>query len=127
MVYDFINIHGCSKRCSNSRNICCRTNYVVVLLCGYYQSFLFRSGSWEDYRQVSLENAASSPESAALPEARIYYDNFAIKGYCNYIAGDMAMVPVVLNDNQLVTKEGYNSTKIQLQFRGPSVMEMGAC
>ena len=89
------------------------------------ESFLFRSGSWEDYRQVSLENAASSPESAALPEARIYYDNFAIKGYCNYIAGDMAMVPVVLNDNQLVTKEGYNSTKIQLQFRGPSVMEMG--
>ena len=89
------------------------------------ESFIFQDGTWKDYQDVALENAANNPELSMIPGAQMFYDNFAIKGYCNYIAGDMAMVAEVLNDKNLVPREGYNSTKIRLSFRGLSGMEMG--
>ena len=89
------------------------------------ESYIFRDGAWEDYQEVALENAANNPEIAMLGEGRVFCDNFPIKGYCNYMAGDMEMVADVLNEKQLVAKEGYNSTKIRLVFRGPSEMVMG--
>ena len=89
------------------------------------ESFIFRDGTWKDYQGVARENAANNTEIAMIEGSQAFYDNFAIKGYCNEMAGDMEMVAEVLNDKQLVAKEGYNSTKIRLAFRGPSVMEMG--
>ena len=89
------------------------------------ESFIFRDGKWEDYREAALESAANNPEIAMIGEGEAFYDNFAIKGYCNYIAGDMEMVAEVLNDKPLVALEDHNSTKIRLSFRGPSAMEMG--
>ena len=89
------------------------------------ESFVFQGGAWKDYQWVSKENIANNPETAPLPEGSAVCDNFPIKGYCNYMAGDMAMVPDVLNKGQLVLREGYDSTKIKLYFRGPSSMEMG--
>ena len=88
------------------------------------ESFVFEDGAWKDYQTVAPEYAASDPEYSTVPEGSLFFDNLPIKGYCNYITGDMAMAPDILN-NQLVAKEGYNSTKIKLYFRGPSVMEMG--
>ena len=100
------------------------TNPIAVI--NENESFVFQDGTWEDYRSSSRRNADNDPEIAAIEAAgnQVYFDNFPIKGYCNYIAGDIAMVPDVL-DKKLVAKDGHNSTKIKLYFRGPSAMEMG--
>ena len=89
------------------------------------ESFLFRDDAWADYQQIARENAENNTDVSAIPGAKAFYDNFAIKGYCNRIAGDMAMVPYVLAEKPLLTKEGYNTTRIKLYFRGSSQMEMG--
>ena len=69
------------------------------------ESFLFRNGAWADYQQIARENAENNTDVSAIPGAKAFYDNFAIKGYCNRIAGDMAMVPYVLAEKPLLTKE----------------------
>ena len=91
------------------------------------ESFVFQNGAWVDYQWAAPENAAGRPEYAAAEATgiKMYFDNFPIKGYCNYIAGDMAMVPEVLNEQALVPMEGYNTTKVRLSFQGTSTMEMG--
>ena len=91
------------------------------------ESFIFQNGAWVDYQWAAPENAAGRPEyeTAEATGTKMYFDNFPIKGYCNYIAGDMAMVPEVLNEQALVPMEGYNTTKIRLNFQGTSTMEMG--
>ncbi|MBR4576195.1 MAG: hypothetical protein IKO25_03255 [Clostridia bacterium] len=99
------------------------TNPVAVI--NKNESFLFRDGAWEDYRETALRNAENNMEIKAIPGGQAVCDNFAIKGYCNYIAGDIAMVPSVLAEKALVAMEGYNTTKIKLFFRGSSWMEMG--
>ena len=94
------------------------------------ESFLFQNGRWEDYSAASQDYLSSNPTIAAITESaesgtQAYFDNFPIKGYCNYIAGDTAMILDVQSDKALAAREGYNSTKIKLYFRGPSSMEMG--
>ena len=88
------------------------------------ESFIYKDGAWVDYLNASGEIEVLSPEIMAYTGGQTFFDNFAIKGYCNYIAGDMAMTPDVLN-KKMVAMEGYNSTKIKLYFRGVPEMEMG--
>ncbi len=88
------------------------------------ESFIYRDGAWKDYRDATEEIEVVSPEVLAFMGGQTFFDNFAIKGYCNYIAGDMAMTPDVLN-KKMVAMEGHNSTKIKLYFRGVPEMEMG--
>ncbi|MBR6871312.1 MAG: hypothetical protein IKM91_06815 [Candidatus Methanomethylophilaceae archaeon] len=87
------------------------------------ESFLFRNGGWEDYKQIVEQEIAEDPISQ-MPGISTCGDNFPIKGYANQLAADLAMVFNVTN-SQLVMVDGYNSTKVKLYFLGDSGLEMG--
>ena len=89
------------------------------------ESYLYREGAWKDYSEVTEEEITSDPRFAMFKGESIAFDNFPIKGYGSYIAGNMEMVLNVLNDKKLIALEGLNSTKISLYFRGTPMMEMG--
>lgn len=87
------------------------------------ESFLFRNGGWEDYKQVKEAESAADPASQ-VPGLSPVYDNFPIKGYGARLAADLAMVFNITND-KFIMSDGHNTTKVKLYFRGNSGLEMG--
>ena len=90
------------------------------------ESYLYREGAWRDYTEVTEERKANDPHLMIIEGGMVAFDNFPIKGYGNYIAGDMGMVLNVMKDEELIALDGLNSTKICLYFRGTPLLQMGS-
>ena len=51
------------------------------------ESFVYRKGSWEDYKKATEEDLQDAMKR--YPGAEIWFDNFPIKGYSNRITGNV--------------------------------------
>ena len=87
------------------------------------ESFVYRNGVWQDYQKASEDDIQAAKK--LYPGAEIWYDNFPIKGYSNRITGDVSMAFGITNET-MTTIEGYNTTKISLQFEAPEFVTIGS-
>ena len=88
------------------------------------ESFLYRNGEWEDYREVTAAEISQYTYSSQIGGVKKISDNFPIKGYGNRVTGDVSMFFNISNDH-LVMFDGYNTTKVKLYFRGIEEIEIG--
>ena len=87
------------------------------------ESFLYRNGGWEDYKTAS--EADKLITMMLYGGVDIWYDNFPIKGYSNRITGDVSMTFGITNKIMTLV-EGYETTKVSLQFEGPESVPIGS-
>ena len=81
------------------------------------ESFVFLNGEWTDYKDVAEEMTEEISDMYRMFGAKVYYDNFPIKGYCNYTVGNISIV-LSTAGTRLSLKDRENSTGIRLSFRG---------
>ena len=86
------------------------------------ESFVFTDGEWVDYKDVTEEFMEYDPYAAF--GGTVYYDNFPIKGYAQYVPGDMSIVLGAYEPVLSLSGNG-NQTDIYLYFRGAAGLPVG--
>ena len=104
---------------------------IAVMLKGYVtqraiinpgESYVFAGGEWFDYKDVTEEFMEDDPYKAF--GGQVYYDNFPIKGYAQYVVGDMSLV-LFADEPVLSLKDSGNQTDVHLYFRGAAGLPVG--
>ena len=87
------------------------------------ESFLYRNGGWEDYQKVAEEDIQAA--KTLYNGVGVWFDNFPLKGYSNRITGDVSMMFGITSE-EMTLIEGYNTTKVSLQFEAPEYVTIGS-